>query len=691
MASPWHLGIDFGTSNSAAAHTSPTGGGVEAIALSHRSNLMPSAVYVRSGGSTTNDVLTGDVALREGRRDPSRLVLSPKRFIDHDTMQLEGDDVPTRLAISSVIKSMVDRAKSQHAGEEPFTVTLTHPERWSSHAVGNLVDAAKAAGIAEDKLRLISEPRAAAIHYAASSRMNPGQHVAVFDFGGGTLDIAVLRAEQNGDFRVVAAKGDNSLGGRTIDNLVFRWVVEQIDHEDPDLADALRAAPASVMNALQENIREAKEMLSDTSSATITISSPAGERDILITRDEFNRIIDQPVQRAAEMTEAVLREAGVGANDAPIFLTGGSSRIPYVQDQLGKVGRVTSLDDPKTVVARGAVAATIPGFSEAVAGGAAPRAAQQPQTQQQPQAQQRPQAQQPQTQRFEPPKQQEASRNDWGNNQPETRAMAASPAATRSAQPQGQSSGGSQASGYDRAPASSNVYANNAYSSPSSKDKGNGKSKAPMIVGIIAAVALVLGGGVWAAMSLGGDDNGGDQTQGGDGGNGGDNKGDGGAKNPLAIDTSGDKGLKTVTALVPGSEEILPDTFANAASSCNTDPTSENTYYVKWVDPSTDMHYCSLKDAPAEAKGDEYPTGIYVVAGEEAVQLMDDLEASSDYEGKEINDSPKMYWIEGEGMYSVRPGIIYYPDSEMVIVAPFSGKSADEGVFETWAKAFGFM
>ena len=106
--------------------------------------------------------------------------------------------------------------------------------------------------------------------------------MAVFDFGGGTLDIAVLRAEQNGDFSVVAAKGDNTLGGRTIDNVLYRWVLDQVEHNDPDTADELKSAEVSVMHSLDQSIREAKEMLSDTSSATITVSTPRGEHDFLI-------------------------------------------------------------------------------------------------------------------------------------------------------------------------------------------------------------------------------------------------------------------------------------------------------------------------------------------------------------------------------------------------------------------------
>lgn len=361
MNQPWHLSVDFGTNNSAAAHTSPLGESVETLALSHRSNLMPSAVFMAEGDPAA--LLTGDSALSRGRRNPASLLLSPKRYIDHEEVQLAGRDVPVRTMIAAVLGAMLDRGRSQHAGQEPASVTFTHPESWSAHAVDALVDSAVQAGVPLAGIRTISEPRAAAVHYAASQRVPGGEHVAVFDFGGGTLDIAVLRADAAGDFQVVAARGDNSLGGRTVDNLLFRWVLDQVEQDDPDLADYLRAAPASVMHSLQENIREAKEILSDTSSATITVSTPAGEQDLLITRAEFNDLIAVPVERACELTQAALDQAGADKASTPIYMTGGSSRIPHMQNRLAAVGRVMTLDDPKTVVSRGALTATLLGFT----------------------------------------------------------------------------------------------------------------------------------------------------------------------------------------------------------------------------------------------------------------------------------------------------------------------------------------
>lgn len=359
MNNPWHLAIDFGTSNSAAAHTAPLTAAVETLPLSHRSNLVPSAVYVNDDGS----VLYGEAALSQGRRNPSRMVVSPKRYIGHELVQLAGKDVPLKDLMAALFRGVLEKGCAQHAGQTPASITITHPESWSVHNVDTLLGAATSIGVPKDVLRTITEPRAAAMHYAAKQKIPPGSHVAVFDFGGGTLDIAVLRAEPTGDFRVIAAKGDNSLGGRTIDNLLYRWVIDQVEKDDPDLADELHSSQVSIMHSLDESIREAKEMLSDTSSATITVSTPHGEQDFLITRDEFNEVISGVVDRAVELTQSALQQAGVDRR-TPIYMTGGSSRIPYVQNRLGEVAVVMTLDDPKTVVARGALEATMLGFTE---------------------------------------------------------------------------------------------------------------------------------------------------------------------------------------------------------------------------------------------------------------------------------------------------------------------------------------
>ncbi|WIM67258.1 Hsp70 family protein [Corynebacterium breve] len=353
----WHLAVDFGTSNTAAAHCE-TDGHIDVVQLGTRSPLMPSAVYDNNG-----ELVVGDEALSLAVADPSGLVSSPKRLIGHDHIDIRGTRFPTDSVVGAVFTHILDCAKALHAGTMPESVTLTYPEAWDQYAINQLIKGVEHAGIEKHRVRSLSEPRAAAVHYAREGKIAPGSNVGVFDFGGGTLDVAVLRAQDKGDFQVIATRGDNSVGGRTVDSLMYQWVVDKIGHDDPDLADSLHSATPTVMHNLQMSIRRAKEMLSETSSATIEVSTPEGEEHILITRSEFNDLIQGVCDRSRELMAAALQEAGAPAQSTPIFMTGGSSRIPHMQNELAHVGYVMTLDDPKTVVCRGALRANTLGVT----------------------------------------------------------------------------------------------------------------------------------------------------------------------------------------------------------------------------------------------------------------------------------------------------------------------------------------
>lgn len=686
MAGPWHLAVDFGTSNSAAAHTNPFGGAVEAVALSHRSNFMPSAVFVNPDGET---VISGDGALIAGRRDPSRLVLSPKRFIDHDIIQLEGDDVPSQAIFSAVIREIIDRAAEHHGGEWPKSLTLTHPERWSHAALGNLVEAAQAAGAEVGQLRTISEPRAAAIHYAAQQRVAPGNHVAVFDFGGGTLDIAVLRAEQNGDYRVVAAKGDNSLGGRTVDNLVFRWVIDQVDHDDPDLADALRNARPSVMHTLQSNIREAKELLSDTSSATITISTPAGEQDVLITRDEFNTIISKPIERAAEMTEAVLREAGVDGFETTIYLTGGSSRIPYVQDQLGKVGRVMRLDDPKTVVSRGALAATLRGFTAPAEPRRHPRRAdagatvnpfssraeaRQPREVQPEAPRKQPPAPRPEP--VQPSQQPSMGAPERALQQRPTSEPSRSPSTPNNTQKPSTTSAVSTPSTSPVASSPTPASASTPSIAPAAETK---RSKNPVIAGLaIAGVALLAGIGWWVLSGDEGADTDTDVVQ----------------PQETVAEQQENAGEEQAPAPAAGFVPIdgaladasfLPQALLEASgpTSCQLPPKQASTY--------TEFNWLEGSDAQATRCAlvvENASYGAFFVTGENAEKLLEQFNALEDVRQLDGNQ-PTIYVRNKDGMQR-NDLIAHYPAQQTIVVSTIFVDGDSQAVATEWAQQLGF-
>lgn len=653
MSQEWHFAIDFGTSNTSAAHTAPLGGAVETVALTHRSNLMPSAVYVEG-----EQILAGDTALLRGRRDASMLLLSPKRYIDHDVVQLGGKDTETKKLVAAVITTALEKAKAQHAGAEPATVTLTHPEAWSVHSVDQLKRAAENAGVPGRKIRTISEPRAAAIHYAAQQKIPAGKHVAVFDFGGGTLDIAVLESQADGNFRVVAAKGDNSLGGRTVDNLMFRWVLTQLEHDDPDFADYVRTAPVSVMHALEEAIRESKELLSDTSSATISVSTPQGERDVLITRDEFNGIIQDSISRAVELTQAALQQAGVDERTTPIYMTGGSSRIPYVQNRLGDVGTVMTLDDPKTVVSRGALRATLSGFTA----GSAPA----------------PQAPTP-------------------------------PAAPTPTQPMPAGNPFEQ-NPYGAAPAQNSTKA---FAAPagaptpttSSPAKSNSKVLLFSLLGVVVVGALVavllvntLGGGDDVPTTVDPTDNPTTSAKSAVPASSAAPKTSSqqGSKQPVYDPGATDptKSERHIVNREPSTKDVLPAAFSDKVRSCLDKRTDK--FGTDWVEGTSAMHYSCLMDYGALGEFEKeiaYNGSKYIFVGADAETAYQDIQKNEKIKPQKIQDA-------GNGKPEVNIGytdpndsspdwMVYYPEQKVLVTSHtgtnYRGKETD------YLKYFGFM
>ena len=355
----WTIGIDFGTSNTAAAHTNPVKGTVEAVNLSHNRTTMSSSVYVES----PEQIDVGDVAMDKAESNPAGFIPAPKRVIPQQMFQVNGYDLSASMPVAAVLSSVVQRVSREHGNVQPSELVLTHPEAWSSNEIKVLLDAAAQLGLSAAKISTISEPQAAAHYYSRAKALQPGQRIAVFDFGGGTLDVAVLEANDNDAFDVIAARGDNTLGGKTFDAMMRRWVDQQLDDRNPELLDYFRTqAPLQERHALEDSIRRAKELLSEASYATVVVSGGGETERFQITRAEFEEIISPALDKAVALTRATLADAGItNAEDlVALYLTGGSSRIPLVQDRLKNFGPLATLDDPKTVVAQGAISALGP-------------------------------------------------------------------------------------------------------------------------------------------------------------------------------------------------------------------------------------------------------------------------------------------------------------------------------------------
>lgn len=353
----WVLSIDFGTSNTAAAHVNPVQGNIEAVSLSNDQRSMPSSVFVDS----PSEISAGTLALSKALDNPNGFVPSPKRIVSQYVSTVNGYEVDTTDLVAAVYVNAVARAARQHNNTLPSSLILTHPEAWSRREVQVLIDAASRTGIPPNAISTISEPKAAAAYYTRGKEVTPGDKLAVFDLGGGTVDIAVLQAEAGGSFTVMAAGGNNAVGGKSFDALIRRWVDEELSHTNPDLLDFLRSkAPLRDILAVETAIRTAKEHLSETASAPIVIHAGGYEERLQLTREEFEKIIAPPLDRAVELTRRTFAQSGVTSPSEvkALYLTGGSSRVPAVQEALKSLAPLATLDDPKTVVAQGALIAS---------------------------------------------------------------------------------------------------------------------------------------------------------------------------------------------------------------------------------------------------------------------------------------------------------------------------------------------
>lgn len=365
MSHAWSLAIDFGTSNTAAAHTAPFTGEVATLSIEHRSTTIPSAVYM----DAPKHFIVGDAAFDAGSSAVDSFIEAPKSFVPEGLLNFAGRTVTVDKPIAAILSYVVERGMQEHDGNRPSMLVLTHPERWSDREKQVLVDAAVSIGFSNEDIYLISEPVAAVRFFSDKAPIKPGQKYAVFDFGAGTLDVAVLEAKEDGQYAVIAGDGRNSLGGQSFDAAIRLWVDEQLEDEDPDLLAYLASAPRSEVFRLMTSICRAKEVLSKSESADIYFRGHGFEQKLTITREEFEGLISPKVQEAVDLMQGALSRAGITDRSQleALYMTGGSSAIPLMRTELSKLGPVAHIDNPKTVVVRGALNAALEDATRAAA------------------------------------------------------------------------------------------------------------------------------------------------------------------------------------------------------------------------------------------------------------------------------------------------------------------------------------
>ncbi len=360
------IGVDLGTSNTVAVVRWPDGR--TRPLLVDGAPIMPSGVFADEHGR----LHVGRDAARLAGLDPSRFEPNPKRRIDEPTVLLGDREIPT-VDLLAAILAAVARAAVEAVGFLP-TAVLTYPAAWGTPRRDTLATAARRAGW--PPVMLVPEPVAAARYFADVLRrpVPVGSALAVFDFGGGTLDIAVVRND-NGRFTVIGSGGVEDLGGLDIDAALVEHLGQLISATAPATWDAIRNPATTTQRRdrrlFWDDVRGAKEMLSRTTVAPITV--PGADQAIHLTREELDRVVGPLIRRAVWETGNVISSAGLrGDQLAGLFLVGGSSRLPLASRQLhAELGiPPTVLEQPELPVAEGALAELAPPPPTAGFGGA---------------------------------------------------------------------------------------------------------------------------------------------------------------------------------------------------------------------------------------------------------------------------------------------------------------------------------
>ena len=350
------VGIDLGTTNSLVAIVE--NGVPRVLPGRDGSKLVPSIIHFEEGG----EILVGNSAKARLIENPKNTIFSIKRFMGKGLEDVR-EDLPMlpfdvagdsehviRLKIFGreytppQLSAFILRELKQNAeaalGEEVVNAVVTVPAYFNDAQRQATKDAGRIAGL--DVLRIVNEPTAASLAYGLNER----QHgtIAVYDFGGGTFDISILKLSE-GIFEVLSTSGDTHLGGDDIDEQLIRLVMNEIGGT-PD---------ASTIPSIRKAVNKAKEDLSSSQEAEIVVDSLKFRRKM--TRTEFNALITPIVERTLKPCRQAMKDAGLKPDAiSEVVMVGGSTRIPLVRERVQELfGRVPHTElNPDEVVALGA-------------------------------------------------------------------------------------------------------------------------------------------------------------------------------------------------------------------------------------------------------------------------------------------------------------------------------------------------
>lgn len=353
MKKPKVYGIDLGTTYSCIACLD-TYGQPEVLINDLGDRTTPSVVYLSADGQ---NCCVGKIAKNGQVVDFEQTVSFIKREMGKDyTKPTSFPNGLTPIEISAcILRKLVEDANNATDGEPSFDVVITCPAYFGALAREQTKQAGKIAGL--NVLRIINEPTAAAVAYGAAMKSNKGKLILVYDLGGGTFDLSLIKSRGK-NVKVLATGGDAKLGGYDWDRCLADYLLAKFNEQNSTQYNFENVA---LFNHFMLNAEYTKIILSSKEKCKVNIAWEGKSARFEITRKEFNKITNSLLQKTLAMTKEILANVGNDTQKSSlteVLLVGGSSRMPQITEALkdffAKYDCPVRLRDPDECVAKGA-------------------------------------------------------------------------------------------------------------------------------------------------------------------------------------------------------------------------------------------------------------------------------------------------------------------------------------------------